>query len=53
MVTQDGKDIRQLLPGEHFGEGALIEAYNLRTATCRAITEVTCVILDREVVPFG
>eukprot|EP00730_Choanoeca_flexa_P001768 TRINITY_DN10774_c0_g1_i3.p1 TRINITY_DN10774_c0_g1~~TRINITY_DN10774_c0_g1_i3.p1 ORF type:complete len:731 (+),score=162.29 TRINITY_DN10774_c0_g1_i3:98-2290(+) len=47
LVVQDGSPLRRLHQGDHFGEGALLEAYNIRTATCRAVTQVTCACLDR------
>eukprot|EP00055_Hartaetosiga_balthica_P010781 m.47134 g.47134 ORF g.47134 m.47134 type:complete len:715 (-) comp7312_c2_seq1:206-2350(-) len=47
-VLQDKVVIRNLFKGDHFGEGALLEAYNIRTATCKAISEVTCATLNRE-----
>ncbi|EGD79535.1 AGC/PKG protein kinase [Salpingoeca rosetta] len=48
LVTQDNIKLRTLRKGDHFGEGALLEAYNIRTATCKALTEVTCASLSRE-----
>jgi hypothetical protein len=48
-VLQDNQEVRSLYLGEHFGEGALLEAYNIRTATCKAMTQVTCATLDRDV----
>uniref|UniRef100_UPI00358EC119 cGMP-dependent protein kinase 2-like isoform X2 n=1 Tax=Myxine glutinosa TaxID=7769 RepID=UPI00358EC119 len=42
------KDIRMLQPGDHFGELALIRNIR-RTATCTAVGNVTCLILDGEI----
>eukprot|EP01147_Barroeca_monosierra_P010619 gene10619-2741_t len=47
-VWQNKAKIRTLTKGEHFGEGALLEAYNIRTATCKALTDVKCAVLSRE-----
>ena len=45
-VIQDMQTIRCLKPGEYFGEGALVN-FEHRTASCRAVTEVTVATLTR------
>eukprot|EP00049_Salpingoeca_infusionum_P026666 m.27147 g.27147 ORF g.27147 m.27147 type:complete len:766 (+) comp8899_c0_seq2:213-2510(+) len=48
VVSQDNVVLRHLHEGSHFGEGALLEAYNIRTATCKAVTRVVCATITRE-----
>ncbi len=45
-VLRSGQAVATLLPGQFFGESALLEAQP-RTADVRATTEVDCLILDR------
>jgi CRP-like cAMP-binding protein len=45
-VTLDGRPIRELGPGDHFGEIGLLEA-TARTATITAETDLRCLALSR------
>lgn len=47
VVTQSGMRVRTLLPGEYFGEAALLSD-RVRTATCTARDAVTCVTITSE-----
>jgi CRP-like cAMP-binding protein len=47
-VTQDGKEIRQLGPGDFFGEIALIWEPARRTATVTALTPLRFFVLTRQ-----
>lgn len=46
-VLRSGQPLATLLPGQFFGETALLEAQP-RTADVRATSEVDCLILDRQ-----
>ena len=46
MCTKEERELREMTKGDFFGEQALL--YNCeRTATIRAVTDVTCLSLDR------
>ncbi|XP_043920401.1 cGMP-dependent protein kinase 1-like [Protopterus annectens] len=47
-VNGQEKEIRIMKEGDHFGELALIRKI-CRTATCRSITDVTCITIDKEI----
>ncbi len=46
-VLRSGRPVATLLPGQFFGESALLKAQP-RTADVRATSEVDCLILDRQ-----
>eukprot|EP00048_Salpingoeca_helianthica_P015274 m.225914 g.225914 ORF g.225914 m.225914 type:complete len:706 (-) comp16829_c0_seq1:184-2301(-) len=46
-VSRNGNVVRMLSPGEHFGEAALLSD-RVRTATCTAVSGVTCAVLTIE-----